>query len=155
MVSIGPKIQITGESEYRQSLNRIISETKALNSEMDLMVAKFSKSDSAIDKNKQKQEMLTRQIEQAKKQYDKFNEGLDKAKSVYDANQKALEKLNKEKERAQYVLQKLTSEYGENNKYVEATKVHIKNLDAQIADTNKEIERSGKVMADKNQPSRT
>ena len=148
MVSIGPKIQITGESEYRQSLNRIISETKALNSEMDLMVAKFSKSDSAIDKNKQKQEMLTRQIEQAKKQYDKFNEGLDKAKSVYDANQKALEKLNKEKERAQYVLQKLTSEYGENNKYVEATKVHIKDLDAQIADTNKEIERSGKVMAD-------
>ena len=155
MVSIGPKIQITGESEYRQSLNRIISETKALNSEMDLMVAKFCKSDSAIEKNKQKQEMLTRQIEQAKKQYDKFNEGLDKAKSVYDANQKALEKLNKEKERAQYVLQKLTSEYGENNKYVEATKVHIKNLDAQIADTNKEIERSGKVMADKNQPSRT
>lgn len=148
MVSIGPKIQITGETEYRMSLNRIISETKALNSEMDLMVAKFSKSDSAIEKNKQKQEMLTRQIEQAKKQYDKFNEGLDKAKSVYDANQKALEKLNKEKERAQVVLQKLTSEYGENNKYVEATKVHIKDLDSQIADTNKEIERSGKVMAD-------
>lgn len=148
MVSIGPRIQITGETEYRQSLNRIISETKALNSEMDLMVAKFSKSDSAIEKNKQKQEMLTRQIEQAKKQYDKFNEGLDKAKSVYDANQKALEKLNKEKERAQVVLQKLTSEYGENNKYVEATKVHIKDLDSQIADTNKEIERSGKVMAD-------
>lgn len=148
MVSIGPKIQITGESEYRQSLNRIISETKALNSEMDLMVAKFSKSDSAIDKNKQKQEMLTRQIEQAKKQYDKFNEGLDKAKSVYDANQRSLDKLNKEKERAQYVLQKLTSEYGENNKYVEATKKHINELDMQIADTNKEIERSGKVMAD-------
>lgn len=148
MVSIGPKIQITGESEYRQSLNRIISETKALNSEMDLMVAKFSKTDSAIDKNKQKQEMLTRQIEQAKKQYDKFNEGLDKAKSVYDANQRSLDKLNKEKERAQYVLQKLTSEYGENNKYVEATKKHINELDMQIADTNKEIERSGKVMAD-------
>lgn len=148
MVSIGPRIQITGETAYRQSLNRIISETKTLNSEMDLMVAKFNKYDSAIDKNKQKQEMLARQIQQAKVQMDKFDEGLQKAKSVYDANQSSLEKLNKEKERAEVVLRRLTDEYGENNKYVQATQKHIDELTKEIEDANKETDRSGKVMAD-------
>lgn len=162
MVSIGPKIQITGESAYRQALNRIISETKELNSEMDLMVAKFSKADSAIEKNKQKQEMLARQIDQSKKEYDKFREGLslatkkhEDAQRAYDENQKALQKLNEEQQHTSVVIKRLTNEFGEENKYVEAAKKHYDALGNEIKETeeesetlSKEVDRSGKVMAD-------
>ena len=162
MVSIGPRIQITGESAYRAALSRIISETKSLNTEMDLMVAKFTKSETAIEKNKQKQEMLTRQIEQSKTQYDKFAEGLSKATKkqeeitkAYDENQKKLEKLKQEKEHTRQVIEKLTEEFGENSKYVEAAKKHYDELEEEIKDTSKEserlaenIDRAGKVTAD-------
>lgn len=162
MVSIGPKIQITGESAYRQALNRIISETKELNSEMDLMVAKFSKADSAIEKNKQKQEMLARQIDQSKKEYDKFREGLslatkkhEDAQRAYDENQKALQKLNEEQQHTSVVIKRLANEFGEENKYVEAAKKHYDALGNEIKETeeesetlSKEVDRSGKVMAD-------
>lgn len=162
MVSIGPKIQITGESAYRQALNRIISETKELNSEMDLMVAKFTKYDTAIDKNKEKQAMLLRQIEQGEKEFNKFKEGLslatkkhEEANKAYEDNQKALQKLREEEQHTATVIKKLTDEFGEGNKYVEAAKKHYDALGNEIKETeeesdrlSKEVDRSGKVMAD-------
>ena len=162
MVSIGPKIQITGESAYRQALNRIISETKELNSEMDLMVAKFSKSDSAIEKNKQKQEMLTRQIEQAKIQYDKFGEGLQKAiKKHEEANKQyaesvpKVEALRKKQEDLLTAMANLDKQGGKNTQafkelekeYKQVTQ-DLKDAEKETQDYNKEVDRSGKVMAD-------
>ena len=162
MVSIGPKIQITGESAYRAALSRIISETKALNSEMDLMVTKFTKSDTAIEKNKQKQEMLTRQIEQSWKQYDKFAEGLEKASKkheeatkAYNDNQRKLESLRAEQERLLTAMASLDKQGGRNTQAFKDLEYQLEGVTQELKDTtseserlSKEIDRSGKVMAD-------
>lgn len=162
MVSIGPKIQITGETAYRQALNRIISETKALNSEMDLMVAKFSKSDSAIEKNKQKQEMLTRQIEQAKKQYDSFKDALEKANEKftnatkkYDESKQKLDKLYETQDKYKKGLelveragQKYTTTWQTLNEKLDATNKEIAEAEDSTSKLSKEVDRSAKVMAD-------
>ena len=92
MVSIGPTIGVKGESSYRLALRNIISETKLLNSEMDLMVAKFNKSDSAIEKNKQKQEMLTKQIEASRQQLIGFKDAQERMGTKVDELRQKQEK---------------------------------------------------------------
>ena len=106
MVSIGPKIQITGEDSYRLALRRIIQETKSLNSEMDLMVAKFDKNTTALEKSTRMHEMYGKQIESSSKQFDKIREGLDKANqkfneanTAYDKQKKTLSQLYDEQKR--------------------------------------------------------
>lgn len=162
MVSIGPKIQITGEDSYRLALRRIIQETKELNSEMDLMVSAFDKNTSALEKSTRMHEMYAKQIESSEKEINKIAEGLEKAndkhnkaKEAYAANQEALKKLNDERKHTEDVIKKLTEEYGENNKYVEAAKKHHDELSLKIRDAEAasqkyadEIERSGRVLAD-------
>ena len=162
MVSIGPKIQITGETAYRQALNRIISETKSLNSEMDLMVAKFNKSDTAIEKNKQKQEMLTRQIQQSWKQYDSFRDVLDRAtqkfndaNKKYDESKQKLDALRAEQERVITSMANLEKNGGRNTQAFKDLEKQLENVNKDIKDTEEategysnEITRSGKVMAD-------
>lgn len=92
MVSIGPTIGVKGESSYRLALRNIISETKALSSEMDLMVAKFNKYDSAIDKNKQKQEMLSKQIDASRQQLVGYQDAQERMKTKVDELRQKQEK---------------------------------------------------------------
>ena len=40
-VNIGPKIGIDGEKEYRDSINRIITQMKTLSSEMKVVTSEF------------------------------------------------------------------------------------------------------------------
>lgn len=61
MVSIGPRIQIKGENEYRLSLTRMIQETKELKSEMDLLASQFDKNTSVLEK----EHAYTRTVRQA------------------------------------------------------------------------------------------
>ena len=61
MASIGPTIGIKGESAYTNAMKRIVAETKTLDSEMNLLTSTFKKNDNAIETNRKKQEMLTKQ----------------------------------------------------------------------------------------------
>ena len=134
MVSIGPRISIQGETEYRASLMRIISATKELDSEMDLMVAKFSKSDSALEKNRQMHDKLTEQIKQHEAQLEKMRGGLDLANQKHQKNQEALAKATAEYEKAK-------KEYGEGSKELEA-------YEKAVEKARTAVERSGKNIED-------
>lgn len=134
MVSIGPRISIQGETEYRASLMRIISATKELDSEMDLMVAKFSKSDSALERNRQMHDKLTEQIKQHEAQLEKMRGGLDLANQKHEKNKEALAKATAEYEKAK-------KEYGEGSKELGA-------YEKAVEKARTAVERSGKNIED-------
>lgn len=62
-VSIGPKLGIDGEAEYRKQINQIIQQAKTLKSEMDAVASSFTKETSAEEKNRATKAVLTKQIE--------------------------------------------------------------------------------------------
>ena len=162
MVSIGPKIQITGEDSYRLALRRIIQETKSLNSEMDLMVAKFDKNASALDKTTRMHEMYGKQIESSSKQLDKIREGLDKANqkfneanTAYDKQQKTLSQLYSEQKRIVATMESLekagskgSATWNGLNKELTENKQAIAEAETALAKADDEINRSGRVLAD-------
>ena len=162
MVSIGPKIQITGEDSYRLALRRIIQETKSLNSEMDLMVAKFDKNASALDKTTRMHEMYGKQIESSRSQLDKIREGLDKANqkfneanAAYDKQQKTLSQLYSEQKRIVATMESLekagskgSATWNGLNKELTENKQAITEAETALAKASDEINRSGRVLAD-------
>lgn len=162
MVSIGPKIQITGEDSYRLALRRIIQETKSLNSEMDLMVAKFDKNASALDKTTRMHEMYGKQIESSSKQLEKIREGLDKANqkfneanTAYDKQQKTLSQLYSEQKRIVATMESLekagskgSATWNGLNKELTENKQAITEAETALAKAGDEINRSGRVLAD-------
>ena len=162
MVSIGPKIQITGEDSYRLALRRIIQETKSLNSEMDLMVAKFDKNASALDKTTRMHEVYGKQIESSSKQLDKIREGLDKANqkfneanTAYDKQQKTLSQLYNEQKRIVSTMESLekagskgSATWNGLNQQLTENKQAIADAETALAKANDEVNRSGRVLAD-------
>lgn len=62
-VSIGPRIGLEGEAEYRKALQNIIQQTKTLKAEMQETSSAFDKNASAQDKARAKTEQLNKAIE--------------------------------------------------------------------------------------------
>lgn len=85
-VSIGPRLGIDGEKEYRDSINEIIQQAKTLNSEMKLVTSGFDENTDAQEKATRTSEVLNKQIDVQKKRVDALNEMLGKSTDLYGEN---------------------------------------------------------------------
>ena len=85
-VSIGPRLGIDGEKEYRDSINQIIQQAKTLDSEMKLVTESFDKNTEAQEGAQRVAEVLNKQIDIQKKRVDALNEMLTKSKDLYGEN---------------------------------------------------------------------
>lgn len=85
-VSIGPKLGIDGEKEYRESINQIIQQAKTLGSEMKLVTASFDDNTDAQEKAGKTAEVLNKQIDVQKKRVDALNGMLEKSANLYGEN---------------------------------------------------------------------
>ena len=85
-VSIGPKLGIDGEKEYRDSINQIIQQAKTLGSEMKLVTASFDENTEAEEKAQRTAEVLNKQIDVQKKRVDALNGMLEKSADLYGEN---------------------------------------------------------------------
>ena len=162
MVSIGPRIQIKGENEYRLSLTRMIQETKELKSEMDLLASQFDKNTSVLEKSMRTHELYGKQIESTEKDIEKISEGLEKA------NKKHQDAIEAESKHAQNVAklkdeqERLLTAMADLDKKGASNSQSYKDLESRLKDVNNELtaeekalskateetERSGKVLAD-------
>lgn len=162
MVSIGPRIQIKGENEYRLSLTRMIQETKELKSEMDLLASQFDKNTSVLEKSMRTHELYGKQIESTEKDIEKISEGLEKA------NKKHQDAIEAESKHAQNVTklkdeqERLLTAMADLDKKGASNSQSYKDLESRLKDVNNELtaeekalskateetERSGKVLAD-------
>ena len=66
-VSIGPRIQVDGEEEYRQQINSIIQQSETLDAELKAMAAAFDENATAEEKARASTANLNEQLDLAKK----------------------------------------------------------------------------------------
>lgn len=65
-VSIGPRIQVDGEEEYRKQIRGIIEQSKTLDAEMKALTATFGDEDTAQQRAAKSTDLLNMQLEAAK-----------------------------------------------------------------------------------------
>lgn len=117
-VSIGPKIGIEGESEYRKQINNIIQETKTLKSEYESVTAAFDKGKQSLEQNKEMHRILGEEISAQK----------DRVEQLKDMVQKASDKFGEADPKTQRWKEALYNANGELAKMQE----DLKNLPSDI-----------------------
>ena len=121
-VSIGPKLGIDGEAEYRKQINQIIQQAKTLKSEMDAVASSFTKETTAEEKNRATKAVLTKQIE-AQEQKTKL------LAHMVEESAKATGENSNETLKWKEQLNKATAELGKMNRQME-------DLDDSLDDTS-------------------
>lgn len=71
-LNIGPRIQVDGEKEYRESMSRIIQQTKTLGAELGALTAGFGRSNDAVKIAHETSRVLTAQIEKQREAISKM-----------------------------------------------------------------------------------
>lgn len=123
-VSIGPKIGIDGEAEYRKQLRNIIQETKTLDKQMGALESSF---DDTTDEMEKHQKVL----EQLEKKSEALTDAVDKMQDMVD---RAVEK------------------YGEGSTEALKWEAALADTEKALADTNKEIENQQNAIEDLQSP---
>ena len=116
-VSIGPKIGLEGEAEYRKSLQNVIQQQKTLAAEMKETTSAFDKNATAQDKARAKAENLSKQIDAQKTRVEKLKDMVEKSAEKYgEADtrtlkwKEALANANTELNQMEAELQKVNAE---------------------------------------------
>ena len=137
-VNIGPKIGIDGEKEYRDSINRIITQMKTLSSEMKVVTSEFKDNEDSQEALTKKNEILNKQIETQKNRLALLNEMLEKCTEKYgEADNKTL-KWRQSVNYAQIELNNLQSELSENIKKLNAADSGLDDMSDSLKNAGKE-----------------
>lgn len=121
-VSIGPKLGIDGEAEYRKQINQIIQQAKTLKSEMDAVASSFTKETSEEEKNRATKAVLTKQIEAQEQKTKLLAHMVEEAAKATGENSTETLKWKDQ-------LNKATAELGKMNRQME-------DLDGSLDDTS-------------------
>lgn len=78
-VSIGPRIQVDGEAEYRQQISNIIEQGKTLDAEMRALTATFSDNATAEEKAAATTDLLNLQLDNARERTRLVKEMMEKS----------------------------------------------------------------------------
>lgn len=85
-VSIGPRIQVDGEEEYRKQINGIIEQSKTLDAEMKALTATFGDEDTAQQRAAKSTDLLNMQLEAAKERTRLVREMTQKSAETTEEN---------------------------------------------------------------------
>ena len=85
-VSIGPRIQVDGEAEYRQQISNIIEQGKTLDAEMRALTATFSDNATAEEKAAATTDLLNRQLDNARERTNLVREMTQKSAEATGEN---------------------------------------------------------------------
>ena len=85
-VNIGPRIGIDGESKYRDSIQKIIQQSKTLGSEMKAVTASFDSHTSSTKKAKATHEVLSKQVAVQKDRVAALTDMLKKSEKEFGEN---------------------------------------------------------------------
>lgn len=85
-VSIGPRIQVEGEEDYRRKINEIIQQSKTLDAEMKAMAAGFSDTATEQEKAAATSGKLSEQLELARKRTELVRDMTEQASAKFGEN---------------------------------------------------------------------
>lgn len=115
-VSIGPRIQVDGEEQYRQQISNIIQQSKTLDAEMKALTASFGEEDSAQQRAAKSADLLNQQLEVAQKRTELVRGMTAEAIAAYGENSTQALKWREALASAKEEEAKLTRAIDENNK---------------------------------------
>lgn len=85
-VSIGPRIQVDGEEQYRQQIRNIIEQSKTLDAEMKALTATFGEEDSAQQRAAKSTDLLNMQLDAARERTRLVREMTQKSAETTEEN---------------------------------------------------------------------
>ena len=132
-VSIGPRIGIDGEKQYRDELNKIIQQAKTLDAEMKAVTSSFDENTTAEKKQTEQTKILNQQLDTQKARVQALQEMVAKSAEATGENSTATLKWKEALANAQTDLNK--------------TESNLSNVKNGLDDTGKSLEDSGKKAA--------
>lgn len=145
--TIGGRIVLEGESEYRAALRNITQEQKELRSEMKLCSSEFKESQNSIEALTKKHEVLEKQIDSQKKKVELYSNQLQKAKDTESDCAKKVEELKNKLSSAEEELSQMKDSTDVSSEALENQKNVISDLKEKLALAEQGYEKSGQVVS--------
>lgn len=145
--TIGGRIVLEGESEYRAALRNITQEQKELRSEMKLCSSEFKESQNSLEALTKKHEVLEKQIDAQKKKVELYANQLQKAKDTEADYAKKVEELKEKLASAENEFKDMKDSTEVSSEALENQKKVIDELKEKLTVAEQGYEKSGQVIS--------
>ncbi len=109
-VDIGPKIKLTGESEFQKQLKQVNTQVKTLGTEMKAVESAFIGQEKSTEALTAKSKVLNEQIDKQREKFNLLSKRLEEASKLYGENDERTQKLQQELNKTTTELNKLEHE---------------------------------------------
>ena len=138
--SIGVKLKMDGEAEFRQGLNNIISSTKSLDKQLSALESSFDGEKKSLEENAKQTDLLEKKKAALEKQIEETNKALEYARDNYEEGSKEISSWEGALADAQKALNETNSKLEENAQYQEESTSALGQLNAEIATQTSKLE---------------
>lgn len=139
--TIGAKIVLEGEKEYKQAINNCNSAMRVLKSELKAVSAEYANNANSLEALRAKNDVLTKQQEEQEKKLALLRGALEKAAQLYGENSTQVQNWQVKLNNAYAELQKINRELSENERY-------LREAENSTDKTAKSIDQFGKKIKD-------
>lgn len=137
--SIGPKIVLEGEKEYRKAISDINKDMRVLSSEMKAASVEFDGNANSIQALSKKHDILSKEYDEQTRKIKTLQGALENAEKVYDENSNQVKDWQIKLNNAEAELTKLDRELKTNEKYLDEAKTSTDGTAKSIDKYGKEI----------------
>lgn len=137
--SIGPKIGIDGEKEYKNAIKGIVQETKTLDAQLKEVASRMDDETNSMKNNQDKTELLSKKKEALTKELELMADKLEDLQNSTDDTTQAENKLQEQMAKVQTQLNKTNSELDKCADSADDAKSPLEELNDTISDQEKEL----------------
>lgn len=137
--TLGAKIELDGEKEFRQAINGINQNQRVLRSELDKTKAEYAGNDKSIEALTKRSEIYQKQIEEQQKKIDAARKALQNANDTYGESDSRTARWQITLNKAEAELHKMNRALEQNEKELEQVKDGTYEAASAIGSYGKEI----------------
>lgn len=141
--TIGGKIVLEGEKQYREALKGIKADQMELRSEMRLCQSTFQTNQNSLEALSQKHEILTKQIDSQTQKVEVYQTAITNYSNKQETAALKASELQAALQKAEEEMDMLSNSSGDTTKAVEEQAKVIEDLKKQLADAEKNYETAG------------
>lgn len=146
--TIGGKIVLEGESEYRQALKNISSDQKELRSEMKLCSSEFDGQQNSIAALTAKHEILEKQIASQSEKIKVYAKAVEESEKIQEAAGEKVELLASKLEEAQKEMENMSKSSDTSKETLEEQKNAVDTLQKELDAANKAYDNAARSTND-------
>lgn len=140
MSTIGPKIILEGEKEYRKAIGDVNSSMRVLRSEMRAVSAEFDGNANSVDALRKKNEVLSKQQAEQEKRVKLLRGALEGATKEFGANSRQVNTWQTQLNNASAYLLKLNRDIENNQKYMKEAEQSTNKTAKSIDEFGKQVD---------------